>query len=304
MITATKIKPTLPDLKGKPYGGAWSIHEVETLNDVNNFSSNLMEERQNTNIKAFFNDYKDWAQEGHKIHGMELYKYLAYSNGTTETFDKFYMKHLTRRLRLWRGEYFYHQVVARENFYNRFNWIDDEDISSNDVVVVSLPFSDTGNIPKDFDTIMKMCCDKKVPVLVDMAYINISKPIEVNLDYECIETITTSLSKVFPVESFRIGLRMNRHNNDDALSAYSNNSTPYVNTNSIHIGYEFIKKYSNNYITNKYNSLQEQYCKELELELSNCVIFGLDTKNLYPEYNRGGVSNRLCFSRIWDRRNG
>lgn len=298
------VTQALPNHKDKPYGGAWSIHESQTLNDVKDFTTKLFEKRHDVNIQEFLHDYKDWAQKGHTINGIETYQHLAFSNGTTETFDKFYMKHLNKRLRLWRGEYFYHQIVARENFYNNFSWIDEDTINSNDVVVISLPFSDTGNVPTDFYEIMEKCCYKRVPVLIDMAYLNISKTIQVNLDYECIETITTSLSKVFPIETFRIGLRMNRHSADDALVAYSNNSTPYVNTNSIYIGHKFIKKYSNNYITEKYKSLQEQYCKELKIDPSACVIFGIDTKNLYPEYNRGGFSNRLCFSRVWDKRNG
>ena len=97
---------------------------------------------------------------------------------------------------------------------------------------------------------------------------------------------------------------MNRHNDDDTLNAYTNNSTPYLNTNSIWLGHELIKNFKNNYVVNKYKEVQEQYCKKLDLTPSNCVIFGIDKNNNYAEYNRGGDSNRLCFSKIWDGRIG
>jgi hypothetical protein len=43
-------------------------------------------------------------------------------------------------------------------------------------------------------------------------------------------------------------------------------------------------------------------CEKLDLTPSNSVIFGLDYKNKFNEYSRGGDINRLCFSRIWDNR--
>ena len=177
------MKQTLPNLKHKPYGGAWSIHDKETVNFVSLHTDAFMP----VNIPNFLQDYAHWMKQNHTIHGIDDYKHLAFANGTTEVFDKFYMQNLDRRLRLWKGEYFYHQIVARENFYNNYSWITDDDIHVGDVVVVSLPFANNGTVPTDFDIIMQKCCDKNVPVLIDMAYINISKPIEVNLDYECIK---------------------------------------------------------------------------------------------------------------------
>lgn len=293
------MKQTLPNLKHKPYGGAWSIHDRETVNFVGLHTDAFIP----VNIPDFLQNYAHWMKQNHTIHGIDDYKHLAFANGTTEVFDKFYMQNLDRRLRLWKGEYFYHQIVARENFYNNYSWITDDDIHVGDVVVVSLPFANNGTIPTDFDIIMQKCCDKNVPVLIDMAYINISKPIEVNLDYECIKVITTSLSKVFPVETYRIGIRMMKDYLDDSLQAYVDQATPYVNNLSIHVGQELIKKYSNDYIVNKYSEAQQKICKELEVTPSDCVIFGVDNLNKFTEYNRGGTtSNRLCFSKIWDKR--
>jgi len=298
MTNEQKNKQTLPDLKGKPYGGAWSIHNTETVNFVGLHADAFAQ----PNIQGFLKDYSSWMQQGHELKGIDAYKHLAFANGTTEVFDKFYMKHLDRRLRLWKGEYFYHQIVARENFYSNFSWIADDDIHVGDVVVVSLPFSDTGMTVQGFEEVMQKCCAKNVPVLIDMAYINISKHTKFNLDFECIKTIATSLSKVFPVETLRIGMRMNRHNDDDSLNAYTNNSNPYVNTNSIHIGHELIKKYNNNWLYQTYCKKQEELCKELDVTPSDCVIFGIDRNSKYSEYNRGGKSNRLCFSKLWDKR--
>lgn len=294
------MNQTLPNLKDKPYGGAWSIHDSEIKSFIKDKSALYPQ----INVAEFLNNYKSWLTISQNLYGFNSYNYLTYSNGTTEAFDKFYQKYSRedRRLRLWKGEYFYHQIQARENF-TQFAWINEDSIVPNDVVVVSAPFSDTGSLPQDFDSVMQQCCDLKVPVLLDMAYLSLTKDFYINLDYPCIETITTSLSKVFPVEHMRIGIRLNRHKTDDTLDAYCNQATPYVNTIGVYIGNELIKKFPQQYVNNKWESAQLDVCKQLDVEPSNCVIFGIDTKNLYKEYNRGGNTNRLCFSNLWGNRN-
>lgn len=290
---------TLPNLKDKQFGGAWSIHDP----DVKYHVMRAVEPYPSVNVPEFLASYREWIQNGNELVGIEQYKYTAYANGTTETFDKFYSKYArkTHRLRLWRGEYFYHQIQRRENF-KQFAWIDEDTIAPNDVVVVSLPFSDTGNKPYDYDAVMEQCCNLKVPVMIDMAYVSLSKNQTYNLDYPCIETITTSLSKVFPVEHLRIGIRLNRYETDDTLDAYTNQANPYVNTVGVNVGSALINYFNQNYVYDKWHDTQLEACALNDVEPSNCIIFGIDTNGLYPQYNRGGDTNRLCFSRIWDER--
>lgn len=288
----------LPNLKEKPYGGAWSIHNTEIKNfviEVGKYSY------ASTNIQDFLHDYRDWAIREHQVLGIEQYPYLAFANGTTEVFTSFYHKYMNRRLRLFRGEYFYHMIMSR--IMQDFAWIDQEPLEKNDVVVVSMPFSDTGCIPALYRSTMEQCEDLNVPVCIDMAYLNISKHTNFNIEYKCIETVATSLSKVFPVEHMRIGLRLNRYNTDDVINAYSNNDPPYVNTHSIYVGHKLINEYPNDWIYHNYKDKQAEICKRLNVTPSDCVIFGIDYLDQFNEYNRGSKSNRLCFSKQFDGRN-
>jgi len=289
---------TLPNLKDKPFGGAWSVHDPETVEFVKNNTISYPD----VNLKLFLDDYAQWATTGHNLRGIDDYNDLSYCNGTTEAFDKFYHKHRDRRLRLWRGEYFYHQIQAREIYSNNFSWIDDEPVGPMDVVVVSAPFSDTGNVPYKYDSVLAQCENLGVPVLIDMAYLNLTKNFTIDLSYKCIQTVTTSMSKVFPVETHRIGIRMNRHSVDDTLSAYTNNSVPYVNSTSVHLGHQLIKQYNNLWLYYRYKFAQDKMCAQTDVVASDCVIFGIDVQDKWSEYNRGALTNRLCFSRLWDKR--
>ena len=60
--------------------------------------------------------------------------------------------------------------------------------------------------------------------------------------------------------------------------------------------------FNNQYILDNYKDKQTQFCNDLKLTPSQCVIFGIDLNNSHKEYNRGGDTNRLCFSRVWDGR--
>jgi len=290
------IAHTLPNLKDKLYGGVWSIRGIEQLNFIKNI------ELSTVKVTQFLDDYYHWCIQPHTIHGIQNYKNLNYANGTTEVFDKFYHRHMHRRLRLWKGEYFYHQIQAKVFFKDKFAWIDESPIMENDVVVVSMPFSDTGLIPNNYKAIMEECCLRNVPVMIDMAYLNLTGKMTYDVDYDCITTLATSLSKFFPVEADRIGMRMERYFVDDTLNAYTTNMVPYVNTRSVSLGHAIIKNFDPLYIYNKYKDQQEKLCNQLHVVQSNCVMFGIDNQDLFSIYNRGGKTNRLCFSKVLDGR--
>ena len=278
----------LPNHRTKPYGGAWPVQDKEVLKF-------LLENPAESNHRDFVNDYFKWMQVPHSIDGIDKFNSLSYCNGSTEAFDKFYHKHMHRKLRFLRGEYLYHQIMGKR-YFKESTYIDDDIlITQDDVVVMSVPFSDTGSVPKNYTKIMEACESLKVPVLLDMAYINLAIDLQINVDYKCIDTIATSLSKVFPVAHWRIGMRMQRENLDDTLDAYEQNS--YLNTHSVNVGHTLIKEYKADYSFNKYRHQQLSFCNMLDLTPSDSFIFGIDYENKSQEYNRGGPSNRFCFSK-------
>ena len=282
------MNQALPNHRNKIYGGAWPVPDPDVL-------EYLMTTSINSTHNEFVNDYFKWFANTHNINGIEKFNSLSYCNGTTEAFDKFYHKHMHRKLRFLRGEYFYHQIMAKR-FFKESSFIDDpNDISNDDVVVMSVPFSDTGNVPEHYDDIMILCEKNNVPVLLDMAYISLAVKLDINVDYQCIDTITTSLSKVFPVAHWRIGMRMQKENIDDTLDAYEMNS--YLNTHAVNVGHQLIKQYPADYSFNKYRQQQLSFCNMLDIKPSDSFIFGIDQFNKHPEYNRGGPTNRFCFAK-------
>jgi hypothetical protein len=287
----------IPNLTHLPFGGAESIYNPTNRTVVENMIAKSTNDLFYDNIhRVFVNEYRDWINSTkiNNITGLDNFPFATYSNGTTETFDKFYLKYHNRRFRCFKGEYMY-QMACGRNYCSTWKFLDDEPVAENDAVVISLPFSDLGNEHPMMKTILNQCELLSVPVLIDCAFFGLCSNVEFDLTHPAITEVTFSLSKFFPVANLRIGIRFSKEDTDDTL--FISHKHGYVNRIGASVGVKIFEHYSPDYNVLTYKKIQEEFCEELDLIPSSSVIFGIDTKNLYPEYNRGYISNRLCFSK-------
>ena len=298
----------LPDNKEKPFGGAYSVWDVETCatrdKAVKEYIENLASLDDEKIKKDFLGTYKNWIFSTHpNIKGWQDYNELCFTQGTTESFAQFYLRFReNKRLRLAKGEYFYNQMMKGLWYKENFAWLDEDEIRQNDVVLISVPFSDTGAVPNNLENLLQQCDDNNVPVMLDLAYINLAINLEVDLTHPCIEYVVSSLSKVFPVELYRIGIRMQRKKFEDQLYVINEDNYNYINVLSAFVGYKLMKTYTADFVYKKYRIKQLEMCKKLDVDPSPCVYCGIDKKNQYQEYKRVGDTARLCFSRVRDGR--
>lgn len=297
----------LPDLKDKPFGGAYSVHDQMTVQvrdeSIFKFTKDYKNHDEDYIRKKFLDSYKQWAFSSHKnIKGIDAYNKLCFTNGTTESFAQFFIRFRDKRLRLKKGEYFYSQMMKKLWYSKNSAWLEEDEIRKGDVLLISVPFANTGDVPVELENILTKCDNLEVPVMLDFAYINLAVNFNLDVSHPCIEYIVTSLSKVFPVENHRIGIRMQRKIFEDQLYVINEDKYNYINLLSAYIGTNLITTFPPDYIYNKYKLQQMQMCQKYNVKPSPCVYFGIDLKNQYPLYNRGTTENRLCFTRIWDGR--
>lgn len=285
-------------LKSLPYGSVHCIKNESLELEVANIIDTVVKNGclNDTEVHdRFCKKYKEWilSTKNNTITGLEKFNALAFSNGTTEAFDKFYLKHKNRRIRYFKGEYMYH-IASAKAYFDEIALIEDDEIRANDVVIFSLPFADNGAEHPNMEKILQACEELNVPVLIDCCYFGVCGNVKFNFDYTCIEEIVFSLSKNFPVQHLRIGMRLTRVDNDDPLFVYNKNK--YVNRLGAAVGEQLIEKYSPDYNYNTYRNIQEMFCDQLEVTPTKCVFFATSTGK-FSEYNRGTESNRLCFSK-------
>jgi hypothetical protein len=285
------------DYTQMPFGAMAATRDPDCLAHLENFNpvltSVLMDQ---TLSQEFCNQYKSWIASSklNTWQGLDEFKYAVMAHGTTEVFDKFYIKNSTRRFRCFNAEYKYHELTWRSH---PLGWkrIEDGDIEVNDAVVISLPFSDTGDQHILHAQVLEQCSKLGVPVLLDCAWFGICQGINFDLTHPCITDVSVSLSKTFPVAHARIGMRLTRVDNDDALFVLQ--KTNYINRFSAALGLHFINKFGPDYIAEKYRDTQLQFCEILRLDPSPTVLMATST-TLGTDYNRGGATNRLSFHRF------
>lgn len=280
-----------------PYGSSGAILDPSTLTHLENYKPNLVEVFNDSGVvERFCKSYQDWISSTslNTYKGLDQFKYATYSNATSESFDKFYIKNNKRRFRCFKGEYVYHQITWR-NSWPDWKFIEDCELDKNDAVVISYPFSDTGTKHSCHDRILQQCSNLGIPVLIDCVFSGVSYGLEFDLTYPCITDVVFSLSKIFPVAYARIGMRLTRVDDDDSMFVYQKIS--YNNRAGASLGEHFIKTFEVDYMCNKYRATQELFCKQLNVCPSNTVFFGLGLDD-WKEYNRGSSTNRLSFHKF------
>lgn len=281
------------DKRSLPYGGSFAIQDLDVLKYMSSLSL-IPALYENDITRKFCKKYIEWilSTKNNSVNGLLDFQYSVFSNGTSQSFDMFYIKNKNRRFRCFRGEYIYHQLAWRNNWPD-WLFVDQAPLTNNDALVISLPFSDTGNEHPEMRQILSICNDLKIPVLIDCAYFGICSNINFDFTDSCITDIVFGLSKTFPVAHARIGMRLTKVDDDDLMFVYD--KINYNNRLSAKLGLDLFSQYSPDYIYNKYFANQQSMCSQLNVDPSNTVIFGIDRQEQYPEYNRGNVTNRLSF---------
>ena len=143
-------------------------------------------------------------------------------------------------------------------------------------------------------------CDKlNVPVLIDCAYYSICKDLNFFLDRPCISGIAFSMSKAFyGAERLRIGMRCKRVYNDDPADFCT--GMGIVSKIAAGVGLELCNNFDPDYNHNKYINKQLKICEELNIEATDCVIFGVTNHRheMFGGNDRGSRWRRVCISSL------
>ena len=153
--------------------------------------------------------------------------------------------------------------------------------------------------------ILDLCDRAGVPVFIDAAYYSIARNLEIDLTSPCIHTVAFSMSKAFHgTHRLRIGMRCKKENIDDPVDFF--NEIEMVSKISAGVGLEICDNFTTDYNQDEYREKQILVCKDLDIQPSDCVVFGIadETHPNFGEYDRGTDSRRVCISNLLSDRTG
>ena len=229
-------------------------------------------------VKTFEERWIEWLKESNKqtynLKNLELFKNLCYSQGTQESFLNFYITNRHKRFRVFKGEYWWHMDIWSKLNYN-WEFIEEDDIKENDVCIVSYPFALYGKKHEQFDWLVEQCEKVGIEILVDFIYLpnSMNMAVDIDLSASCINQITFSLSKTFPVQCAKVAIRLSKSKLRDPMQM--SNDENISNRISAGLGTEIMNNFPINHMVKKYQHLQLEWCKKLNLQPTNVVHFAI-----------------------------
>lgn len=241
------------------------------------------------------------------LRNLDLF-HADFSQGTTQAFDSFYLRHRDRRFRCVVGEYFYH-IKIWQSTNLQWSWTNGADLGSGDALVISVPFCDTAMKPQNLESMLERCDDLNIPVLLDLCYWPISFGIDLDVNHACIDTIAFSLSKAWPISTARIGMRYTRPGIQDGQRLH--HDIGYNNNLGAFLGNVILDHFTVDYLVDLYRPRYHQICTVLALQSTNSVVFGIGDqhwdiysrrellRNYGLDFDASMFVNRICLNRIY-----
>lgn len=227
-------------------------------------------------VNHFQEQFPAWIRSGtrYQLDNFDLFKYVGFSQGTQESFLNWYMMHKDKRLRVFRGDYWWHMEIWTKANFN-WSYIDDDPvITENDACLCSYPFALTGDKHRDFDWLVERCERVGADLLVDFIYLpNSNQAVNIDLSADCIKEITFSMSKTFPVQTAKIAVRMLKSKPSDPMQM--SNDENICNRLSAGLALNLIEQFPVDYMVTKYLDQQSYWCGKLGLQQTKVVHFGL-----------------------------
>jgi len=189
--------------------GGRAVRDLKMLEYIHDITPNLFAINQRTNIPFTLESHvRPWLAYSSNISltGLDNYKILA-QVGTVYTMKEFFLKHRTRRIRIKKGEWWYVPEILSEMNID-WKYLEDDELLETDAVIMSVPFFGTFEIPGEYDMLMEKCCDKFVPVMIDLCWCLLHRAFNLNISYPCIEVCSLTIGKFFPLEQLRLGFRL------------------------------------------------------------------------------------------------
>jgi hypothetical protein len=270
--------------KAKPIIDSEVVAVMSTVDFINNSTDHSILFDQ----FAFVEAYDIWihTSELFKISGLFSFPNKLVTNGITEAFSDFYEAYTN--IQVMRGEYTYHRDLGHVV-------LDDyKDIEEHSALIISYPFSATGNVHPEWDKIIDVCNKRNVSVFVDCCLFGVAEIDDLDVQIDCITHVAFSFSKTFGTGGLRTGMLYKK--NVDKTQVELLNSHFYTQMAGMKLHYKLMQHFTPDYICNKYRDKQVELANSLDIEPSDTVIFGISTDKKYDHFERDAYINRLCLS--------
>lgn len=273
--------------------------DQEVLDLLSGVNNQLLVSFLNSNptFDSFYTKFLNWISESQRINAFIPTDFQpVFTAGTTQAFHNFYLQHPEKQLVLLRGEYPYHRDVW-DSFGKTYLWYEESHISDQSMLIISLPFSGSGNVEDKIFSALDICEERQATVMLDFALVGLGAELDMTRlkKYSCVKQMAFSFSKMFNIGRFRVGICWMR---EPIGPLQVLNHWNYINWPGMYFAEQLMKHFSFDYMSSKYLPQQRAVCIKEELSPSESYFFGLGGDN-FQEYSRDGIYNRVCLTPLF-----
>lgn len=239
------------------YCGSRAIRDPEYVSFLRDYKLNFYETHQDYDqYDKLVHTAKRWVSN-HFVLSPELQ--VLPMGSTRDALIEFLQKNNNRRLRTHNQEYWNKTHLAHYKAYPKY-FATPDDIIENDCVVITLPLHGLFSVPEWTKELFRVCSKKNVPVFIDCCWAWLQHKFTLDLNYSCIDTVTCTLGKMFPIEGIRNGFKFVKECNIKKFDTiYSTNRVG----NQLLI--DLMNTFPADHLVEKYKPLQEFWCNKLGL---------------------------------------
>lgn len=259
----------------------------------NNLFEPILTNKTPVDVQDEFLDlYPQWIASSklNKFTGLEKFPNKYISLGVSQAIDDFvlYCFKAEKRLRVFKGEYGYGREIS---FADRVPTVNDLPLAEGDALLISCPFSATGDVHPEWNSIVETCNRLEIPVFVDCAFFGTCIDIQVDFNQPCIDTVAFSPTKGLNCGNMRSGMAMSMRSGKncslDILTQWHHGI--HIHT---YLAYNLMKNFSPDTIPLTYQSIQHKVCEHYGLTPTKTMHLGLGDDS-WSYFNREGITNRV-----------
>ena len=240
----------------------------------------------------FLDFYPRWIASSklNNFSGLSAFPHRYISIGTTQSIDDFHFwcKKTNRTVKVFRGEYPYSRNISVKE---GDKFIDDSKLKCGDAVIISLPFSATGDIHPQWNELMDTCDRLKIPVMVDAAFFGTCYDITVDLSRDCIDTVAFSPTKGLNCGKWRSGICFTKRSSLHCPLGIQTEWHHGVHLNTA-ICYHLMQAFSPDTVPLKWKDAQHRACAHYGLTPSKTVHLTIGDER-WKYFARDDLYNRV-----------
>jgi hypothetical protein len=220
------------------------------------------------------------------LHGLKNFPYIDITMGNTHFIESVVAKYGFDGFQILEEEYAYYSFMGK--------WgTQVGNLERNKPLIITLPHYTWGGIRPEWTDVLKECEEKNIDIHIDMAWLTLSKGIEIDFNHPSISSVGMSISK-YSMQWNRIGLRWCKQRTMDSITMFNHYYSSNTNGNLSSCGAYAVQNIPRDYGWTTYAKKYVEICNNLNVKptkLIHVIHKGDDNKSF-------GVSNLLRYGKF------